>query len=256
MISKFCQESPGLNLQASYVPWDSEVFDFPIAQVDCIVGRDRIELDNAVRNLMHWAGRNNLGMISCRLPHDALKASFALERHGFRFVEMVLHPTINELQERELPEPQVRVVAASKADSSTIQAIAENCFSYERFHADPRLDTSLANKRYGNWVVSCMESSSQELLKIMAGERLIGFFIVEEKPDQTAYWHLTAIEPKFQGQGYGRATWLAMLNYHRIRGIRKVGTTISARNIPVVNLYSQLQFLFLPPHMTFHWMPE
>ena len=33
----------------------------------------------------------------------------------------------------------------------------------------------------------------------------------------------------------------------------KVETTIAARNTPVLNLYSKLNFRFHEPEMTFHW---
>ncbi|MBK8535842.1 MAG: hypothetical protein IPL59_12375 [Candidatus Competibacteraceae bacterium] len=45
-----------------------------------------------------------------------------------------------------------------------------------------------------------------------------------------------------------------MLRYHQERGQDVVMTTISARNVSVLNLYTKLNFRFLPPEMTFHWV--
>jgi RimJ/RimL family protein N-acetyltransferase len=74
--------------------------------------------------------------------------------------------------------------------------------------------------------------------------------------DGHSFWNLSAIFPGYYGKGYGRRAWLAMLRYHQENGCIAVSTTISARNIAVLNLYSSLNFRFLPPEMTFHWMRE
>jgi ribosomal protein S18 acetylase RimI-like enzyme len=70
------------------------------------------------------------------------------------------------------------------------------------------------------------------------------------------YWHLTAVAPQCQGQGYGWRVWRAMLAHHARGGVRSVRTTITAGNVPVLNLYSKLGFRFLPPETTFHWLRE
>jgi hypothetical protein len=45
-----------------------------------------------------------------------------------------------------------------------------------------------------------------------------------------------------------------MLQRHRNEGAAVITTTISARNVRVLNLYSKLGARFLPPEMTFHWL--
>jgi hypothetical protein len=47
-----------------------------------------------------------------------------------------------------------------------------------------------------------------------------------------------------------------MLARHLGEGVGKVSTTIAARNVPVLNLYSSLRFRFAPPEMTFHWVRD
>jgi RimJ/RimL family protein N-acetyltransferase len=143
-----------------------------------------------------------------------------------------------------------------EAIAMLIQTMAEQCFAHERFQADPRLSTKLANERYGRWVVSSFQSRNQLLLKIEDRDEIVAFFIVEYLNEKSAYWHLTAVAPEFQSRGYGRKTWQTMLAYHKACGIERVTTTITARNVRVLNLYSKLQFKFAPPEMTFHWIVE
>lgn len=178
-----------------------------------------------------------------------------LEEQGFRFVEMVLHPTMPALPELALPDDDLDIDVAEESDIAQIESIAVQSFQYERYHVDPRLDRHLADLRYGRWVNSSTGSFEQQLIKICDGGRLLGFFLVEiMEESQEVYWHLTAIAPEYQGQGYGTRVWQAILRYHQKQGLISVSTTISARNVPVLNLYSRLGFRFLPPEMTFHWL--
>jgi RimJ/RimL family protein N-acetyltransferase len=177
-----------------------------------------------------------------------------LEAHGFRFIEMVLHPRLAGLSALALPADDLKIIAADAADLPGLVAIAEHAFTHERYHVDPRLDPRLGDQRYGRWVSNSLGHEMQRLLKVLDGERLIALFVVEAISSQSVYWHLTAISPCWQGQGYGRRVWQAMLRRHQAEGCESVTTTISARNTPVLNLYAQLGFRFLPPEMTFHWI--
>jgi RimJ/RimL family protein N-acetyltransferase len=203
-----------------------------------------------------WISAEDVGIVSCRLAHDRLRDSMFLEARGFRFVEMVLHPRLDALQSRQLPRDDLLIAPAAEADLRALQGIAERAFGFERYHVDPRLSPRQSDQRYGRWVRNSLHHPSQQLLKILDGDQLIALFLIEMRSDQSAYWHLAAIAPQWQGQGYGRRVWLAMLNDHKSKGCQSVSTTISARNTPMLNLYSQLQFRFTPPEMTFHWIRD
>lgn len=250
----FRLDTPGLRLSAQEAPWDSAIYGMPVVQIDDIEVLDYNAAVTDYRRYETWVTAENVGIASCRLAHERLKESMFLEARNFRFVEMVLHPRIDSLQTQQIPSDHLSIVPAADSDLEALQEIAETAFGVERYHVDPRLSPRQGDRRYGRWVRNSLHHQSQRLLKVLDGERLIAFFLIENRSDRTAYWHLTAIAPQWQGQGYGRRTWLAMLNYHKVQGCHSVSTTISARNTPVLNLYSQLQFRFAAPDMTFHWV--
>ena len=95
-------------------------------------------------------------------------------------------------------------------------------------------------------------ASRHQVVKAVVDGRIAGFFIVEERPDGTAYWHLTAVSPNFQHRGVGKSLWKAMMARHRKAGMHAVETTISAHNTAVMNLYATLGFRFGAAEMTFH----
>ena len=254
MVLDLSIQEEGLQLKAELIPWDTDVFGFPIAQLSDLIVEDSTLAFVKFEKLNQWASTHGIKMINCRLPHEQLKESFFLEEQGFRFIEMVLHPVMENLQDIRVPDSVLQVREVPDYEVALIQDMAEKCFAHERFHMDPRLNTELANVRYGRWVTNSTHSSSQLLLKIEDGSEIVAFFVIELTQNKRVYWHLTAVTPEFQGRGYGRKAWLAMLGYHQANGVKQVSTTISARNTRVLNLYSQLHFRFTPPEMTFHLM--
>lgn len=159
------------------------------------------------------------------------------------------------LQTYPVIDTEMVVEPVCEAELLGVVSMAERSFCYERYHVDPRLDPELANLRYGRWVRNAFYDSKQILLKArLLDGRTVAFFVVENKDDGSVYWHLTAVSPDFQGKKLGYHIWMAMINYHKVAGIEGIRTTISARNTPVLNLYSKLNFRFAPPEMTFHWV--
>lgn len=243
------------SLQMSWVeaPWDQVVCGFPVLQITAMEVRGT-NADNEMQ--IFERERDHLGaeLVSCRLPHERLTESMLLEDHGFRFIEMIYQPEL-ELSSFKIDKnvPQLTVVRATEGDLPALLNIASNAFHNERFKMDTRLDPGISDQRYQNWVKSSLRHSVQELFVVCDGTRIIAFFVIELQRDGTCYWHLNAVTPDAQGQGYGRRAWLSMLNQATTVGAKRVRTSIVARNHRVLNLYARLGFYFPPPLMTFHW---
>jgi ribosomal protein S18 acetylase RimI-like enzyme len=246
----------GAILDCSMVPWDSEIFGFAVAQIS------RLELDDGARSdallddFAAWCATRDVRLVSCRLDHLQLRESMALEAIGFRFIEMVYRPRFDAFAGVATPRHDIRVNEATPADAAAIEEIASSAFTTGRFLLDRRLPPELSDRRYANWVRTSLVSPEQTVLKAEVGEDLVGFFIVEDRPDQAVYWHLTAVAPRWQGQGMGTSLWRTMLLRHRAEGVSSVETTISGHNTAIINLYARLGFSFGSAQMTFHWLRE
>lgn len=247
-------DGPSLFLSICLVPWDSDVFGFPVAQIDSLTIHDATKAKVEFQQVRRWLQEQKVRLVSCRLQHQKLAESFFLEDEGFRFVEMVLHPHTKQLNNLTVDESGLAVAPAVETDLPALTAIAETTFGSERFHVDPRVNLDLANLRYGNWVKSCLTHPQQVLLKVSNGHEIVALFIVESLASGIVYWHLTAVAAHLQGKGIGLMAWQAMMHYHHSEGAKGIQTTISARNTRVLNLYSRLGFRFLPPDMTFHYV--
>ena len=194
------------------------------------------------------------GLVSCRLPHSHIRESMFLEEHGFRFIEMLYQPELLLEQRARVDGATLSVRRAEKTDLPSIIDIAGKAFCNERFHVDPRLGAELGNRRYQNWVRSSFSHPDQHLYALKDNGKLVAFFVTEMQANGVCYWHLNAVAPEAQGQGYGTRAWQAMIKQAAENGAQKIRTSIVARNNRVLNLYARLGFRFPPPLMTFHWV--
>jgi GNAT superfamily N-acetyltransferase len=247
-------EADGAAIEALVVPWDTEIFGFPVAQVSRIEIHDGAQPVALLRQFEDWCTERDVRLVSCRLDHTMLRESMTLEGLGFRFVEMVYEPQLNSLAELAAPRHTVEVAEAGPADIDTIESIAHDAFETGRYLLDWRLPPELSRRRYARWVRTSFEGRDQTVLKAEIDSTLVGFFIVERRPDDSVYWHLTAIAPGWQGRGIGMSLWQTMLRRHAAEGATSVRTTISGHNVPAMNLYARLGFSFSAPQMTFHWL--
>lgn len=241
-------------LECSMVSWDSDAFGFPVAQIsDLELGQGAVNGEMFVM-FEDWCARHEVRLVSCRLHHDQIRESIALEDHGFRFIEMVYLPRMSSLTEVPAPRDVIRVARAVERDLLELEEVAYSAFTTGRYEIDPRLPPELSRRRYARWVGTSFHNGHHEVLKAEMGGELVGLFILEHRPDTSVYWHLTAVADGWRGKGIGTSLWQAMLARHRDEGASFVETTISGHNLPAINLYSSLGFRFPSAQMTLHWL--
>ena len=103
-LDVFSLSHNGFILEARLAPWDADAFGFPVAQITRIEVKDSERAEKEYGAFQFWVSANYVRIVTCRLPHDRIVDSIFLENLGFRFMEMVLHPQLEGLQERNLPE--------------------------------------------------------------------------------------------------------------------------------------------------------
>jgi RimJ/RimL family protein N-acetyltransferase len=238
------------------VPWDTEIFGFSVAQITRFETAEDARTAPILAEFDAWCSEHDVRLVSCRLDHLQLRESMTLEDGGFRFVETVYVPRFSSFGEIAAPAREVQVAEATTSDIARIEDVAYDAFTTGRFLLDHRLPPELSRRRYASWVRTSFGSANQTVLKAESEGDLVGFFIVEHRPDKSVYWHLTAIAPEWQGKGMGIDVWRTMLLRHRAEGAAFVETTISGHNLAVINLYARLGFSFASAQMTFHRLRE
>ncbi len=93
---------------------------------------------------------------------------------------------------------------------------------------------------YENGIWHPLVATEDELVGVLA--------LVDEGPT----WALRSfmIDARFQGQGHGRATVLAAIDYVRDRGGEALRLTVHPTNAPAIALYESLGFTYSEPRGT------
>ena len=111
-------ERDGGAIECFVVPWDTATFGFPVAEIT----RFDLGADGRAAGLLAdfdaWSAERGVRLVSCRLDHTKLRESMALEALGFRFVEMVHQPQLDNLDGVEAPVHDIVVDVAAHAISS------------------------------------------------------------------------------------------------------------------------------------------
>jgi ribosomal protein S18 acetylase RimI-like enzyme len=247
--------TPTLRMAYALVPWDTAACGFPVGDIR---GLELLDAERAGQDFAafeHWRAAHGARLVACRLPHQALAESMFLEARGFRFVEMVLSPQAEIARLPVSLQEGFEIAPAGPSDLPGIEAMALTAFTTDRFTIEPRIPRVCGGERYRRWVASALAHPRQALFKVTAEGRLLAFFITEDRTEGgLVHWHLHAVAPGLQGQGWGKRIWRAMIERERARGLARIATTVSARNAAVLNLYAGLGFRFGAPQMTFHWV--
>jgi len=246
-------ETSALALGYGIVPWDTEIFGFPVAQLHDVEVKDAAAAAIPFAAFESWRDRRGVRLVSARLDRSNPAAWMFLESRGFRFIEMTYHPVCSDLASLPLTPNEIEIGAPRPGDEVVLEAIARAAFSTGRFALDPRLSPELSGKRYAAWTRSALTHPAQRVVLFRRAGEVVAFFVLERSGD-TVRWHLTAVAPAWQGRGIGTRVWNAMLLAHRAEGVRRVETVISAHNLRVLGLYGRLGFSMSRAEVTFHWV--
>lgn len=247
-------EMPGWGAVA-LLPWDAEVFGFPVA--DFRPG-DPGDIDAHrpafARRLAHWAGQRQVELVGCRHSPSDVNLSALLDECRFRFVEVSVRAELAPLRTDRLPAARVTLRLAAPEDRGTLLSIAESAFDSGRYHADPRVPRALANVRYRFWLDNALSrpGPGTRVFALGAAGHPTGFFHVEIEA-AAADLRLAAVDPAGNAGIAGFALYAGVLQALASLGVQRVSARLTATNTSVVNLYAALGFRFTEPEVVRHW---
>lgn len=138
--------------------------------------------------------------------------------------------------------------AANLEDKDSVCQIAGEAFSLTRFHADPYIDKTLADRIKFDWAGNYFSGDrGDEMLVAEQGGQVIGFNQILIR-DGIAIIDLIAVKTSAQGQGVGKAM-IAKLQ-ERFDTLR-VGTQLS--NKSSIALYEKMGFCFENASYVLHY---
>ena len=164
---------------------------------------------------------------------DPMADKQLLNRYGFYYMETMLIPVC---QREDLQITERNGITISKNyDKDAVLHIAESVFTSGRFHRDFYIPSSMADKRYMNWVRDLQEKDL--IITLYYQDELAGFYAYEQNNVL-----LLGIKEAYRGAGLTQAFTSKSCEYQFELGYEQLKTSISAANLPSLNLFIRLGF--------------
>ncbi|RME59090.1 GNAT family N-acetyltransferase [Candidatus Parcubacteria bacterium] len=202
-------------------PWDTAVFGIPC-----------YEIEDASPATLDWASRHS-GHYTIRV--SPLSDKKILHDFGFYYADTLIVPECTPDRLRGTCEPYAKIKRGVRPEE--VEHMCVGSFLYGRFHRDLYLSAEKADQRYIKWLHHL--SSTGELLGLMYQEHLAGFVACK---DSELVLHALAAE--YRGKGLAKGLWHAACRHLFEKGATRLRSSISAANLPVLNLYASLGFRF------------
>lgn len=243
---------------AALVPWDTEIFGFPVAAFKpgpvCVnevcVNEDMMRFPESLRS---WLEANDVALCSSSIAASDSFWRLWLAEAGFRFIDSTLQVSLGPLSKVHLPKLRLELRPAEPDDHPAIEAIAARSFAHGRYHADPMFPRELANLRYRKWMQAALSGEKPQDRVFVLGKpgQVLGFYHVALDGDLSDL-RLAAVAPDLKQTGVGIDLYAGVLETLRKMGIRRVISRISSANTGVMNLYALLGFRFSHGELIYH----
>lgn len=212
-------------------PWDTNIFNMPSWEV--------LSYSLDAMNLV----KSTPGHYTLKVNPVADKS--LLHRFGFYYCDTLLEPSCNTNRLRIFTHADAGISKLDIPDQDIFD-ICKNAFIHGRFHRDFNLSKSLANQRYTQWLEELVEL--RQVYRLFWKKELAGF--IGYSGNRLV---LHAVSEKFRGRAMSKYWWsLACKDLLSSGENQEVTSSISAANLPVVNLYSSLGFILKNSYDVYH----
>ncbi|MBM7661687.1 RimJ/RimL family protein N-acetyltransferase [Bacillus mesophilus] len=203
-------------------PWDKKVFGMPTYEVQ----RYSEETLNQIKD---YHGHFTLKV-------DPMVDKRLLHKHDFYYADTLLEPFCK--RDHFVFHYNEHVKLNYKPPLNKLMEICMGgTFEHGRFHKDFFLSSSLGDQRYASWLEQL--HSSGKAIALMFNDEIAGFFCSDNNKIL-----LHALDEKFRGKGLAKYFWATAIEQMFQDGYHDVSSSVSASNIPVINLYISLGFKF------------
>lgn len=186
--------------------------------------------------------------VDAKVPTADIRRAHALSGASYRFIDtnVQLDRATGTLP---VPKAHPEIRAAVSEDAEGVQSVAGDSFCFDRFHADPGIPDTVADRIKSAWAGNYFTGTRGNRMIVAAdGVSVLGFLQIIDRPDVSII-DLIAVAPGAQGRGLATA-----MIVHAVASGRsvpwRVGTQIA--NVPSLRLYERLGFRVSSSQYVFH----
>jgi GNAT superfamily N-acetyltransferase len=210
-------------------PWDAAAFGMPTWELTEYT-------EDALAQIAQVSGHYTIKV-------DPLANKQLLREYGFYYCDTLIEPHVTAARLRPADHPDASI--SETPDTGQILAINHGAYQHGRFHRDFNLPKSGADLRYDRWLQQLVDSG--RVFELQWQGRTAGFI-----GNNDGCLVLHAIAPEHRGKGRAKYWWSAVCRKLLASGHSEVSSSISASNLPVLNLYASLGFQFTNPRDIYH----
>ena len=189
-----------------------------------------------------------IALAACRLPEARIGAVNALESAGFGMIECLLTLARPLAGAPKMPTGIGLAVAGEGEDCARL---AGRCFMADRFHTDPRIADSAADRLKEAWIRNSAKGRADAMLVARRDGRVVGFNACMRN-GTTAVIDLIGVAPEAQGQGHGRALVEGALAHYAAAGAAEMAVGTQSGNFASLALYQSCGFRIRSSQFTLH----
>lgn len=189
-----------------------------------------------------------------KLDYSNLTSLGLFKNSGFKIIEENI--TLERSGgEANINEPfrhcqQYEIRLAQDGDKTFVEEIAETSFSHDRFHQDPKIDNSLADKIKRQWAGNFFSGKRGDAMIVATVNNQPVAFLLLLLTKKHSVIDLIAVSKKHRKKGLG----LQMINYalQNFSGNNRWRVGTQSTNIPSVRLYERFGFQSIGSQYVLH----
>jgi len=190
------------------------------------------------------------------VPVDNNNSIERLVANGFVLTDTAV--TLQKATQQVVQDPtfvqanSIVYVEAKPSDEESTVRLAEASYVYSRFHSDPLISDSDANRIYAEWTRNYFKGErGDKLLLAKQGDEVVGYLLLIRSEVRNAWIiDLIAVSPDLQKGGIAEKLCRISERLYTDCDYREVGTQL--KNIPAIRLYEKLGYRIIQAAHTFH----
>jgi dTDP-4-amino-4,6-dideoxy-D-galactose acyltransferase len=231
-----------MNHRCRLLDWDSEFFGCRIATL----GGNRLA-PQEVDEIMRWCADGKIDCLYFLADSRCADTATTAETNGFAFKDLRMtfewKRSLGATGLRPQIGPQVKVRTHREPDLAAVVLIARSAHTDTRFFFDRRFDRDAAALLYETWIrKACAAPDARVFVGETMGE-LAGYLSCHRSGPQAGHIGLAAVDPRFHGQGIGRAMIEAALRWFADQEITDISVVTQGRNVAAQRFYQSAGFL-------------
>lgn len=203
------------------IPWDTAALGVPCFELKELSAKAMAQM---LRAPGHYTVRVS-PRASTRLLHQ----------HGFYYCDTLIEPHCTPQRFVGRPDPLAAVTRQTRLEE--VLAICHGAFTHGRFHRDFQVAPARADERYDRWLARL--HAEGRVFGLLHAGTLAGFVAVIG-----GRLALHALAAGFRGKALAQGLWTAVCTEVFAAGEPEITSSISASNLPALNLYAALGFRF------------